>query len=87
MESQRTIDYFETFQWIVRRHARTTSRTLPLFFIMTSQLKHCKQHEAQLMTYDVIITNNGKVCDVRSLVCKIEVLNGHVREVGNGLLE
>ena len=43
---------------------------------MTSQLKHWKHYEAQLITYDVIMKNNGKVRDVRSLACKIKVLNG-----------
>ena len=28
--------------------------------------------------YDVIMKNNGKVRDVRSLACKIKVLNGRV---------
>ena len=45
---------------------------------MTSQLKHWKHHEAQLITYDVIMKNNGKVRDVRSLACKMKVLNGSV---------
>ena len=32
------------------------------------------------MTYDVIMKNNGKVCDVRGLACKIKVLNGRALE-------
>ena len=55
-----------------------TSHTLLLFFIMLSQLKHWKDNEALLITYDLIMKNKGKVCDVRSLVCKIKVLNGRV---------
>ena len=54
------------------------SRTLPLFLIMTSRLKHWKHYEALLNAYDVIMKNNGKVHDVRSLACKIKVLNGRV---------
>ena len=42
---------------------------------MISQLKHWKEYKAQLNTYDVIMKNNGKVRDVRSLACKIKVLN------------
>ena len=49
------------------------------FFIMTSQLKQWKHCEAQLMTYDVIMKNNGKVRDVRSLACKIKVLNARLQ--------
>ena len=45
---------------------------------MTSRLKHWKYYEALLNTYDVIMKNNGKVRDVRSLACKIKVLNGRV---------
>ena len=45
---------------------------------MTSQLKHWNHYETQLITYDVTAKNNGKVRDVRSLACKIKVLNGHV---------
>ena len=41
-------------------------------------LKHRKHYEAQLITYDVLTTNNGKVRDVRSLASKIKVLNGRV---------
>ena len=61
----------EIFQWIVRLR---TSHTLPLFFIMTSQLKHWKHYETQLITYGVIMKNNGNVRDVCSLACKIKVL-------------
>ena len=45
---------------------------------MTSRLKHWKYYEALLNAYDVIMKNNGKVRDVRSLACKIKVLNGRV---------
>ena len=45
---------------------------------MTSQLKHIKHYEAELITNNVIMKNNGKVRDVRSLACKIKVLNGRV---------
>ena len=31
--------------------------------------------QALLITYDVIMKNKGKLCDVRSLACKITVLN------------
>ena len=65
----------EKFQWVVRLR---TSCTLPLFFIMTTQLQCWKHYEAQVITYDIIMKNNGKVRDVRSLACKIKVLNGHV---------
>ena len=43
-----------------------------------SQLNQWKHYEARLITYDVIMKNNGKVRDVRSLACKIKVLNGRV---------
>ena len=71
---QKTIS--EIFQWIVKLRI---SRTLPLFFIMTPQSKHWKHDEAQLSTYDVIMKNNGKMRDVRSLACKIKVLNDRVQ--------
>ena len=68
--------YFTVFQWIVRLQI---SHTLPLFFVVSSQLKHWKHYVAQLFTYDVIMKNNCiLVCDVGSLVCKIKVLNGRV---------
>ena len=51
---------------------------MSLFFIMMSQLQHWKHHEAQLITHDIIMKNNGKVCDVRSLACIIKDLNGQV---------
>ena len=70
---QKTIS--EIFQRIVRLR---TSRTLPLFLIMTSRLKHWKYYEALLNAYDVIMENNDKMRDVRSLACKIKVLNGRV---------
>ena len=35
---------------------------------MTSQLKYWKSYKAQLITCDVIMKNNDKVRDVRSLV-------------------
>ena len=63
------------FQWIVRLQ---TSHTLPLFFIMTSQLKHWKHYKKQLITCEVIMKNNGKVRNVCSLACKIKVLNRRV---------
>ena len=44
---------------------------------MTSQLKHWIHYEAQLITYDVKMKNNGKVSDVRSLASKIKALNGN----------
>ena len=37
-----------------------------------------KHNEEQLITYDLIMKNNGKTCDVHSLACKIKVLNDHV---------
>ena len=49
-----------------------------VYFIMTSQTKHLKHYEAQLITYDVIVKTNDKVYDVRSLACKIQDLNGRV---------
>ena len=42
---------------------------------MTSQLKHWKHDETQLIIYDLIMKNNIKEHDVRSLACKIKVLN------------
>ena len=68
------IDHFRDLPTVRLR----TSRTLPLFLIMTSRLKHWKYYEALLNAYDVIMKNNGKVRDVRSLACKIKVLNGRV---------
>ena len=41
-------------------------------------MKHWKHYKALLNAYDVIMKNNGKVCDVRSLAGKIKGLNGHV---------
>ena len=52
--------------------------TLLLFLIMASRLKHWKYYEALLNAYDLIMKNNGKMCDIRSLACKIKVLNGRV---------
>ena len=71
--SQYTIS--EIFQRIVRLR---TSHTLPLLLIMMSRSKHWKYYEALLNAYDVIMKNNDKVRDVRSLACKIKVLNGSV---------
>ena len=64
-----------------------TLRTLPLFFILTSQLKHWWYYKAWLITYDVIMKNNGKVRDVRILACKIEALKRSypVRGGGEGI--
>ena len=63
------------------------SHTLLLFFIMTSQIKHWKHNETQLNTYDVIMKNNGKVCDVNSLACKIKVFErSRPGNLTNGLL-
>ena len=59
--------------------SQTTDIThFAVVFIMTSQLNQWKHYEARLITYDVIMKNNGKVRDVRSLACKIKVLNGRV---------
>ena len=41
-------------------------------------MKHWKYYEALLNAYDVIMKNNGIMRDVRSLACKIKVLNGRV---------
>ena len=69
------IDHF----WDIPVDSQTTDIThVAVVFIMMSQLKHWKHYEAQLFTYDIIMKNNGKVCDVPSLVCKIKVLNGCV---------
>ena len=46
------------------------------FLIMMSRLKHWKYYEALLNAYDVIMKNNGKVLDARSLAFKMKVLNG-----------
>ena len=53
---------------------------------MTTQLKHWKQYEADAATYDVTIQKSAKLLDVRSLACKIKVLNGRIRELEKGLL-
>ena len=56
-----------------------TSHTLPLFFVMKSQLTHWKHYKAQLINY-VIMKMNSKVRNVNvcKLACKIKVLNGRV---------
>ena len=62
--------------------SQTTLRTLPLYFIIMSQLKCWKHYETQLViTEDVIMKNNGKVRDIGSLACKINDLFGGVRQV------
>ena len=38
----------------------------------TTDIKHWKHYEAQLITDDVIMKNNGKVHDVRNLACQIK---------------
>ena len=59
--------------------SQTTDIThFAVVFYYDVTLKHWKHYEAQLITYDVIMKNNGKVRDVRSLACKIKVLNSRV---------
>ena len=41
-------------------------------------IKALDYYKARLITYDVIMKNNGKMRDVRSLACKIKVLNTRV---------
>ena len=44
-------------------------------FIMTSQFKHWTNYVAQSLAYDITTEKFANLRDVRSLMCKVKVLN------------
>ena len=64
----------------------TDTKLFADIFIITSQLKHWKHYKAHQITYDVTIKKFVKLLDVRSLLCKIKVLNSRIWELEKRLL-
>ena len=72
LQTKYQIDHF----WDIPMDSQTTD--IKHFAVVFHYDVTTKALETQLITYDVIMKNNSKVCDVHSLVCKIKVLNGRV---------
>ena len=49
-----------------------------IFSLMMSQIKHWKHYKAPLISYDVTTQKFANLLDVRSLACRIKVLNSCV---------